>query len=147
MKTKDFTLTLITGQSPQQSFKAITNVRGWWSGYFNEVITGSTENKGDEFSFRAGDGVHYTKHKLIEVIPYKKLVWLVTESNLSFANPADEWTGTKMIFEISEKDGKTEIVFTHQGLNPEFQCYDACAPAWTQYLQNKLLPLINSGNH
>lgn len=145
MNTKDFTLTLIGSKSAEDVYKTIANVRSWWSGYFNEVITGSAENPGDEFSFRAGDGVHYTKHKLIEVIPNKKLVWLVTESNLSFANPTDEWTGTKMIFEISGKDGKTEIVFTHQGLNPEFQCYDACAPAWTKYLQ-KLENNLNNNN-
>ncbi|WP_425476370.1 hypothetical protein [Paraflavitalea speifideaquila] len=50
-----------------------------------------------------------------------------------------------MIFDITEKGGKTQLVFTHEGLTPEVECYDSCAPAWTQYLQNKLLPLINSG--
>lgn len=48
-------------------------------------------------------------------------------------------------FEISEKDGKTRLVFTHEGLTPEVECYNACAPAWSEYLQNRLLPLINKG--
>jgi hypothetical protein len=143
MKNEDFTLTLTTKKNPKEVFAAITNVRGWWSGYYSEEITGDTDKAGDEFIFRAGPGLHYTKQKLVEVIPNKKLVWLVTESELSFVNEKHEWTGTKLIFDIAEKDGKTELVFTHEGLNPEFECYEACAPTWAQYLQNKLLPLIN----
>jgi Activator of Hsp90 ATPase homolog 1-like protein len=145
MATKDFTLTLTTERTPQEVFTAITNVRGWWSGYYAEEFMGSTDKLGDEFSFRAGNGVHYTKQKLVEVIPNKKIVWLITESELSFVEKKHEWTGTKVIFDISKKGDKTELVFTHEGLNPEFQCYEACAPSWTQYLQNKLLPLINTG--
>jgi activator of Hsp90 ATPase-like protein len=145
MATKDFTLTLTTERTPQEVFTAITNVRGWWSGYYAEEFMGSTDKLGSEFSFRAGNGLHYTKQKLVEVIPNKKIVWLITESELSFVEKKHEWTGTKVIFDISKKGDKTELVFTHEGLNPEFQCYEACAPSWTQYLQNKLLPLINTG--
>jgi hypothetical protein len=61
---------------------------------------------------------------------------------LSFLEQTDEWTGTKVIFEIAKKGEKTQLTFTHQGLTSEVECYDACAPAWTQYVQNKLLPLI-----
>ncbi len=145
MATTDFKLTLLTERTPQEVFKAVTNVRGWWQGYYAEEFEGPTEKLNDEFSFRAGDGVHYSKQKLVEVIPNKKIVWLVTESELSFIEKRQEWVGSKIIFDISEKGGKTQLVFTHEGLTPEIECYDSCAPAWTQYLQNKLLPLINSG--
>lgn len=145
MKTSDFTITLFTEQAPQEVFQAINNVSTWWSGYYSEEFKGRTEKLNDEFSFRAGGGAHYSKQKLIEVIPNKKIVWLITESELSFLEKTDEWTGTKVIFEISEKDGKTQLTFTHEGLTPEIECYDSCAPAWTQYVQNKLLPLISTG--
>ena len=72
------------------------------------------------------------------------MVWLITESKLNFLEKKDEWTGTKVIFTISKKGGKTQLTFTHEGLTPEIECYDACAPAWNQYVQNKLLPLIKS---
>ena len=145
MTTKDFTLTLVTDKSPQQVFQAVTNVRGWWSGYYAEQITGSAEKLNDEFTFTAGDGAHYSIQKLVEVVPNKKIVWLVTQSKLTFLEKVDEWTGSKIIFEISKRADKTQLVFTHEGLNAEVECYDSCAPAWTQYLQNKLLPLINVG--
>lgn len=140
--TKDFTFTIFTDQSPEHVFEAIRDVRSWWSGFYNESFSGETKELNDEFSFRAGDGAHYSKQKLVEVIPNERVVWIITESELNFLEQKDEWVGTKVVFEISEKDGKTELVFTHQGLTPEIECYDSCAPAWSMYLQEKLLPLI-----
>ena len=145
MKNKNFTTTLIVDQTPEEVFNVVRNVRAWWSGYYSEVIKGDTEELNDEFSFRAGGGAHYSRQKLIEVIPNKKVVWLVTDSKLDFLEKKDEWTGTKVSFDISTKGNKTELAFTHEGLTPEIECYNSCAPAWSQYLQNKLLPLITSG--
>jgi hypothetical protein len=145
MKNKNFTTTLIVDQTPEEVFNVVRNVRGWWSGYYSEEIKGDTEELNDEFSFRAGGGAHYSRQKLIEVVPNKKVVWLVTDSKLDFLEKKDEWTGTKVIFDILKKDTRTQLVFTHDGLMPEIECYDACAPAWSQYLHNKLLPLITSG--
>jgi hypothetical protein len=146
MKTSNFTIVLLTEQTPQEVFQAIKNVRGWWSGYYSEEFNGGTEKLNDEFSFRAGGGAHYSKQKLIEVVPNKKIVWLITESELSFLEKTDEWTGTKVIFEISKEGDKTQLTFIHEGLTPETECYDSCAPTWTQYVQNKLLLLISTGN-
>ncbi|HEY3403107.1 MAG TPA: SRPBCC domain-containing protein [Ohtaekwangia sp.] len=145
MTATHFTFTLSTTRTPHEVFQAITRVRDWWSGYYDEEFEGNTKKLHDEFSFRAGDGVHFSKQRLVEVIPDKKVVWLVTESALSFIEKKDEWTGTKIIFEISKADDKTQLTFTHEGLTPESECYDACAPTWSQYLQKKLLPLINLG--
>jgi len=80
MTTDNFTVTLLADKTPEEVFKAITNVRKWWSGYYSEQIDGNTEKLHDEFVFRAGDGVHCSKQKLVEVIPNKKIVWLVTDS-------------------------------------------------------------------
>ena len=145
MNNQHFTTTLLVDQTVEEVFKAIKNVRAWWSGYYTEEIEGGTEKLNDEFSFRAGGGVHYSKQKLVEVIPNKKIVWLVTDSELSFLKNTKEWIGTRIVFEISKKGSQTQLTFTHEGLVPEIECYDSCAPAWSQYLQNKLLPLITTG--
>jgi len=144
MKNNNYTLTLKTDQSAEQVFTTIMNVRGWWSGLYKEEFTGASEKAGDEFTFRAGDGAHYSKQKLLELVPNKKIVWLVTDSRLSFIEKPDEWTGSKLVFNISPKHDHTEITFTHEGLTPEVECYDVCAPTWTTYLQNKLVPLITN---
>jgi len=56
-----------------------------------------------------------------------------------------EWNGTEITFEISKKGKRTEIRFTHLGLVPEFECFDACSGAWTDYVKNSLKKLITSG--
>ncbi|HEU4790421.1 MAG TPA: SRPBCC domain-containing protein [Flavobacterium sp.] len=140
METTDFTTTLLVDQTPEAAFNAITNVRGWWS----EEIEGNTEKLNDEFTYHYED-VHYCQIKLTEVIPNKKVVWFVKYNYFKFTKDRSEWTGTKMSFEISEKDNKTEIRVTHHGLVPEFECYDICSNAWTQYIQQSLKNLITTG--
>lgn len=144
MAATDFKYVLKTKKSPEEVFNAVRDVRSWWSGYYSESFEGETDKLGDEFSFRAGGGMHYSRHKLIEVVAYSRIVWLTTDSDFTFIERRDEWTGTKIIFDISEKDGETQLVFTHHGLTPEVECFNDCAPAWSQYLEHKLLPLINN---
>src|SRR4051812_22152296 len=119
MKKSDFTFTLLTDKSPHAVYKAINNVREWWSGYYSEQIEGSTEKTDDEFTFTAAGGAHISKQKLVEVVPDKRIVWLIADSELNFIEKRDEWTGTKVIFDISKKGDQTQLVFTHEGLTPE----------------------------
>ncbi|HYI76884.1 MAG TPA: SRPBCC domain-containing protein, partial [Chryseolinea sp.] len=68
----------------------------------------------------------------------------VTDCNLNFVEDKKEWVNTKISFEISEKDNKTQIRFTHIGLDPGFECFNDCSNAWSQYVQS-LSNLITSG--
>lgn len=140
MDNQNFTITVLADQSPREVFNAINNVRGWWS----EEIEGGTEKINDEFTYHYKD-VHNCKMKLIEVVPDKKVVWLVLDNYFSFTKDKSEWIGTKIIFEITEQDNKTQIHFTHEGLVPEYECYSACVNGWTQYIQHSLPDLITTG--
>lgn len=144
MKNQDFTSAIVVDQAPGKVFNVLLNVRAWWSGLYEESFEGSSEKVGDEFSFRAGGGVHYTRQKLVELVPNQKVTWLVTEANLSFVDKTDEWVGSKIGFELSTEKDKTRILFTHAGLTPELECCDSCAPAWTQYVQQQLKKLLTA---
>jgi hypothetical protein len=140
----DFTTTFVVDQSPKQVFEAVKNVRGWWQGFYSEQIAGKTGKLNDEFTFRAGDGAHSTTQKLVEIKPNEKLVWLVIKSSLTFLKESGEWTGTRLIFEITPKGNKTQVRFTHEGLVPSIECYDTCTSAWNMYIPEKLISLIQS---
>ena len=140
MNNQDFTTTFLVDQSPAEAFATIMNVRAWWSG----EIEGQTAQLGDEFTYRYKD-IHYSKQRLIEVVPGKKVVWLVLEAHLSFTENKEEWKGTTIVFEVAKKGAKTEVRFTHQGLRPSCECFDGCSQGWDYYINESLQPLIASG--
>ena len=140
MKNPSFTATISINQTPKEAFDAINNVRGWWSG----EIEGSTDKLGDEFTYRYKD-IHYSNQKVTELIPGKKVVWLVLDSYLNFIEDKSEWKNTNITFEIAKRGDKTEVHFTHVGLVPDYECYGACSNAWGSYINGSLRSLITTG--
>ena len=140
MAGEDINYTLLVDQTPEEAFNAVNNVRGWWTG----DIQGSTDKLNDEFTYRYKN-FHYSKQKITEFIPGKKIVWLVTDSSLDFLKNKSEWNDTKITFDIAKKGGKTEVRFTHLGIAPGVECYDKCSNAWGSYINNSLLNLITKG--
>ena len=134
---EDLTVSISVDQTPEQAFAAINNVRGWWTG----DIEGPTDVLGEEFSYRYQD-FHYSKQKIVELVPGKKVVWLIVDSNLGFVADKHEWNGTKVTFDISRKGDKTEVRFTHAGLVPAHQCFSDCSRAWGSYVRGTLRNLI-----
>jgi hypothetical protein len=139
LSTPDFTTTFFVDQTPEEVYEAINDVRGWWQG---EII-GNTDQVNAEFEYRM-NGHHFSRQKVVELISGKKVVWLVTDSQLNFENQ-HEWTGTQIVFEITPINNKTQVRFTHFGLVPVFACYGGCAGAWEQLIQESLFSLITTG--
>lgn len=139
MSTKNFTKTIAVSKKPSFVFYSIQNFTGWWS----EEIEGNTDVLGETFFYHYQD-VHLCKIKLIEKIQDKKLVYEILDNQFSFTEDKTEWTGTKLIFEITEGD-ETFVKFTHQGLNPEYECYNICHESWGNYIGKSLFNLIENG--
>ena len=140
MSTPDLTTTIVVDQSPEKVFNAINNVRGWWS----EEIEGSTDKLNEVFFYHFED-LHHCTIKVIDLVPDKKVVWLVLDNYFKFTKDKTEWNDTKISFEISKEGDKTNIRFTHIGLVPAYECFTICRDAWTTYIQKSLLNLVTSG--
>lgn len=140
MSNKNFTSTFTVDQPANEVFNAVNNISKWWT----ENIKGNSQALNDEFTVQFED-IHFSKQRLTEVVPDKKIVWLVTDSRLNFLQNKQEWTGTKIVFEISGQENKTQLRFTHIGLSPDVECYNACTNAWSQYITSSLYKLITTG--
>ncbi len=140
MDKKDFTAAILVSQNQATAFNAIKNFRAWWS----EEIEGNTDQLNETFFYHYKD-IHLCKIKLIEAISDKKLVYQVLENEFSFTKDQTEWVGTKLIFEIINEGDKTNVQFTHEGLVPDYECYNVCFDAWTGYITKSLYNLINTG--
>ena len=142
MKMDGFTTSFKVDETPEEVFAAINNVRGWWSG----EVYGDTGRPGAEFTYRYKD-MHKSTQRVTELVPGKKVVWHVTDAELTFVKDKTEWTGTDIVFEIARKDGKTELRFTHVGLVPAFECYGGCSGAWGALVDGNLRNLIATGKN
>lgn len=138
--TRDLNTSLSVAQSTENVFNAINNVRGWWS----ERIDGITDQIGQEFTYQRKD-IHKCTMKVVELVPDKKVVWLVLDNYFSFTQDQSEWKGTRVEFEISKDGENTVLNFTHRGLVPEHECYNICFDAWTFYITESLKDLIIKG--
>ena len=140
MSQQNYSTTFTVNQTPEEVFAAINNVRGWWS----DSIVGSADKPGAEFEARFED-IHRSVQRITEFVPGQKIVWHVLDSNLSYLKDKTEWNGTDIVFEITRKDDKTELRFTHLGLVPAIECYGSCSNAWGFYVNVSLRSLIMHG--
>ena len=140
MKDQSYSTNFLVDQSPLEVFAAINKVRDWWSG----EVEGSTDKLGDTFTYSVPD-VHYSSQTITELVPGEKVVWHVTDANLTFVKDKSAWNGTDIVFEISRKGEKTELRFTHRGLVPEFECHEACSNAWSLLVGGNLHNFIITG--
>jgi uncharacterized protein YndB with AHSA1/START domain len=117
---------LVIKSSPEKIYSAITTNEGtakWWteqSEIGNKV--------GDINIFDFGDRYH-NEIIIINLIPNKKVEWecLVGDK---------EWIGTKLIFEIEEKDKNSVLKFTHGNWREETDFFASCNYHWGYYMRS-----------
>lgn len=135
-KKEHYSYTFKTSKTQDEVFQLLLDVKQWWSGLYEETITGKSDKINDEFTFTAGKGMHNTTQRLVELVPDKKVAWLVTNSNLTFLKDTSEWRGTVIRFDIDAGKDGTTVTFTHEGLMPQIECFENCSSAWTGYMNN-----------
>ncbi len=142
MTDKSYNVTIEIPKSPEEVFRGITReVPKWWGG---RDYTGQSFSLNDEFIINH-PGTHYSKQKLTEVIQNKKIVWCVEESKLNWLKTQNEWTNTRMIFEIVPTGYSSILHFTHEGLVPEKESYAMCSEGWNLVIKEWLFNFIAHG--
>ena len=145
MTDPSFTTTVLVEATPAEAYAAINDVRGWWS----QDVEGDTDTVGAQFAFRGndrGENVHRSRIEVTELVPGERVVWHVLDNWMGFVEDQSEWKDTRIVFEISPTADGTQILFSHLGLVPTYECYDRCFHAWTFYLQESLRGLISTGH-
>ena len=95
MENKDFTVSIVVEKPVHEVYNTIKNeVNKWWGG---KDLSGSTSALNDEFTIYH-PGAHFSKQKLVELIPDKKIVWLVTGGYKHWLQNKGEWHVTTMVW-------------------------------------------------
>ncbi len=139
MTTTDYTATVVVDKTPQEAFNAIADVGAWWAKSFK----GNAKNVNDVFSVKFGET--FVDFKIIESVPGKRVVWLVTDCNLHWLSDKKEWNGTRVVWDINPVGNATEIAMTHIGIVPESECYSDCSVGWDEHIKSSLYKLLSEG--
>ncbi len=139
MIKNDYHSIISANVSAEKAFHAINKVSDWWASNIN----GKSEKLHD--IFRVNFGKTYVEFRITEMIPNKKVVWLVTDCHLDWIHDKKEWKGTSMIFDITSKGNATRVDVTHAGLVPEIECYNDCIKGWDFYIKDSLYHYLTEG--
>ncbi|AWW28758.1 SRPBCC domain-containing protein [Echinicola strongylocentroti] len=79
----------------------------------------------NEFDFDEG---YITKMKVLELSENERVLWECVDSD-------EEWIGTKISFELIEKDGITDVVLKHYDWRELTDFYRFCNYHWAMFLK------------
>ncbi len=143
---KDFTTIMDIPVSCSELYEAIhteEGVRNWWT-KFADI----SEEVGGISDFRFPTAGFYVVAKNDQLQQNEVVIWKVIESRHpeeSGFDDLEDWVGTTIRFEIEQKnDQESRLHFTHEGLTPKLECYEACENGWTHYL-NSLKDFVIDG--
>jgi hypothetical protein len=137
---KDINSRISAKISASDAMKKISHVPEWWGVNFS----GDSEKQNDKFVVKMG-GDSFFDFTVAELIPDKRVVWLVTDCYMPWYVDKKEWANTKLIFDLSEDNGVTMLHFTHEGLTPEVACFNDCNKGWNHWITRSLLSYFTTG--
>ncbi|MBS0030403.1 SRPBCC domain-containing protein [Chitinophaga sp. 22321] len=139
MNQQDYQSRIVANTTAGKAFNSINNVAAWWT----ENTEGSATRLNDVFTVHFG--ATYMTFNVVEFVPNKKAVWLVTDCFIPQLKDKKEWNDTRISFEITTEAHLTTIDFMHIGIVPGIECYDSCVKSWDQFTKTSLFNLITNG--
>ena len=132
--TDDFRSTKTFAAAPDAVFSALTDIdalTGWWT------PAGGGAGAGEMLCFLMGD------QEVVMRVEEASRPSLVRWSVL-VCEPAPDWVGTSITFDLEPVGAGTELRFHHQGLNPGLECFENCQAGWTHFLAS-LVDYVDRG--
>jgi len=123
----------IESSSLDDVYNALTAIEGlsaWWT-----TTTQGESKVGGVLQFRFGAGGF--DMKVLELDPARRVLWQVV-------NGPEEWIGTKISFELNQRDDWTIVLFKHQGWKEPVEFMHHCSTKWAVFLLS-LKSLLETG--
>jgi Activator of Hsp90 ATPase homolog 1-like protein len=138
--SQDFQYSMSANVSAEDAYRKVARVCEWW----NKKSTGTALRVGD--TFKVDWGQAWADFKVVEAVPNKRVVWYVEDCHLPWLKNQTEWKDMKVVWDLAEQNGTTQIKMTHVGLTPEVECFKACEAGWNFHLGESLLKLLTEGH-
>jgi uncharacterized protein YndB with AHSA1/START domain len=111
--------------TPEKIYEAITTQEGlanWWA---KQTTAKPEVGFVNVFTF----GKFRNEMKVTELVPSQKAAWECISS-------IDEWVGTKIVFDLEEKDGKTVLRFAQEGWRAVTDTFAGCNYDWALFMKS-----------
>lgn len=133
----DYKATITSNLSANDVFKAITEeMTDWWTPMSEKFL-----NVGDQSKTDFGGQSYWSFEATVLDKPGRIELTCHDANHIHEGlseNIRKEWLGTKLVFVLTEEEGKTRIDFTHEGLSPELECYEVCKAGWDHFFLGSL---------
>ena len=120
---------------PEKVYNAITTQDGlanWWA-----KQTEAKPEVGFINVFTFGQK-YRNEMKITNLIPLKKVEW-------ECVNSVEEWVGTRILFDLQEKEGNTILRFTHSDWKSATDFFASCTYDWSLFIKS-LKSLCETGS-
>jgi len=132
-----YTTSIEINSTKEAVFQAISkDLKNWWGRQDIPI-----DKSG--IIFKVAWGEPWDQFKVTEYVENKCIVWECIDANQKInglEGVEKEWVGTKIHWELHElNEQRTLLKFRHEGLVPEFVCFDFCSESWERFLHGSLM--------
>ena len=141
-KRGSFTSTFETTAPVDKVYEALTTgIDQWWTDLAN-----AAREIGDTLVIVADN----TRKTFIvkDIVPFHHISWSCVDAYLDIPGikQKNEWVGTTFLWRMDPIDNGTRLTITHDGLEPELECYQVCAQAWHHFFTESLKGYLETGS-
>ena len=142
MASNSYATLIEMSANPEIVFNAISTKLGDWWGEQSAPI--QSENT----VFKVSWGLPWYEFKVVKFEKNELMIWKCTDAHQiieGLEGVEKEWVGTKIHWNLKAVDSNsTQLYFTHEGLVPQFVCFNFCSATWDRFLKDRLVSYVEN---